>query len=190
MPGAHMATSVLIPNINVLVPKGRSDGGTYPGDVVAPGGHAVTHLCCSQHLSCEDCWGKKNTETPLCPQWGKVCSGWRFPSRWAGNQAANKERENPFHGITLENNSLGENRAALSHLHTNSAEGKNKHEPRGQEGKQICKYGGGGGGIGVEEQKGLSACAFLLDPSKKPLQTMRCHGGGYCGPTITLQVPW
>lgn len=69
------------------------------------------------------------------------------------------------------NDWLAENRAALSHLHTNSAEGKNKHEPRGQEGKQMRKYGGGGGGIGVEEQKGLSACAFLLDPSKEPLQT-------------------
>lgn len=148
--------------------------------MVAPGGHAVTHLCCSQHLSCEDCWGKKNTETPLCPRWGKACSGWRFPSRWAGNRAANKEREKPFHGITLENDSLGENRAALSHLHTNSAEGKNKHEPRGQEGKQIRKYGGGGGGIGVGEQKGLSTCAFLLDPSEEPLQTRDAN----------QQVPW
>lgn len=169
-----------IPNINVLVPKSRSDEGTCPGGAVAPRGHAVTHLCCSQHLFCEDCWGRKNTETPLCPRWGKECSGWRFPSRWAGNQAANKEREKPFHGITLENDSLGENRAALSHLHTNSAERKNKHEPRGQEGKQIRKYGSGGGGIGVEEQKGLSAYAFLLDPSKEPLQTRDAN----------QEVPW
>lgn len=84
---------------------------------------------------------------------------------------------------------LGENRAALSHLHTNSAEGGGgEDKPKGQKEKQIRKYGDSGGGTYVQLEKGLSSCVSLLDPEpvyKPRMQTSRCHCGEHCSLTLT-----
>lgn len=101
---------------------------THPNQSTVP---TATYLCCSQHLSCEDCWGKKNTETPPSLRWGKACSDWRFPFRWAGNQSVNKEREKALGedaGKAL--SSLGENRAAFKHLSAESSQGKKQQAQR------------------------------------------------------------